>query len=175
MEIKEDDKNYLILFNNVKYTENSWPNKVSKAFDRAKTRFLAGKCSVTTIKIFDVPNTRNNNINDIINYVKNTFDIIIFSVFDKQSLKDGSIAVYYTGLDEEFNYKKEYKQKIRSDPGAVGNIYDNLYISNMDWEDFERWENDCEDKMVPVNNWNEVKDYIENIKIILPATSKRRR
>lgn len=165
MEIKDDNQDCLILFNNVKYPGNEWPNDVSETFERCKTRFLAGSSS-TTIKIFDAPNTRDNDINYIINYIKKDFSTIIFSVFDNQSLLDGSVAVYYTGLDDEFNYKQEYKQIIRSDPGAVGNIFDNLSIDNMDWEDFKRWENNSKNKMVPVNNWSKIKDYIENIKLV---------
>jgi hypothetical protein len=46
-------------------------------------------------------------------------NVIIFAVFDKKSLSDGSVSVYYTGLDSDFNYKQEFKQKIISDPVNV--------------------------------------------------------
>lgn len=159
MENEEYNKNYLILLNNVKDPSNIWPNEISKAFMRAKTRFGAGSSATASIKIIDTPESRNTNINNIINYIKNTYNTIIFAVFDKQSLKNGSVAVYY--LDDD----NEYKDTLRCDPGMVSNIYDNLYIANMDWEEFKDSANSSKNKIYKDDGyWDMIKEFIENIK-----------
>lgn len=151
---ESDKEDCLILFNNVKE-----PNDYPHAFDRAKTRFLAS-CNISNIKIF-YEFCESDDIEKIIKEILNQYNILIFAVFDQKSLVDGNVSIYYT-LDDNFNYKSEFKQKIRADPGATGVVHAGLNASKFCWEDYEEWFK----KHGIVTNlyWGKVIDYIKNIK-----------